>query len=120
VWGYFFIDNDENLNSSSVFGFEGGDSAIYVPQEGYYNASLSITFDIAPGYVSIYLYLNDNIFQSSIQSGQISNSFSFSFFAEQDAQIQFAIKTDVNVSIKSVDSTVDLGESPILNLVKII
>ena len=120
-WGYQIISDVGNDSASDTFGFIESESMIYIPLSGYYNLNVNIATDIIPGRVIAYLYMDDLIFQSTTQQGQSTNgfSFSFSFFAEQNAMIQIAIKTNINVTILSTEPTVDIPASPMLNIVKI-
>lgn len=118
VWGYATSSSSSDNGIETQFAFSEGSSFLYAPRQGYYNATVTLSFDNIPSILIMRLYINDVIINQSQQTGNISNTFSFTFFAEENDIIQFAFNSNVNTTVLSIEPTVDNAGSPLLIITK--
>jgi hypothetical protein len=119
-WGYASNSSASDNGIETQFPFSEGSSFLYTPRQGYYNATVTLSFDNIPTTLIMRLYINDVIINQLQQTGNTSNTFSFIFFAEENDIIQFAFNSDVNTAVLSVAPSVYYAGSPLLIITKIV
>lgn len=125
TWGYSLLDSEGNLSSSSSFIWSSGSSVIITPEQGYYASNVSLVwYGESTSTITMNLYINDVVVQSSSQNVNplnFSTNFSFLFFAESNSTIQFAVTSSIQQILVVTDSTsTTLPDSPVVNIFKVV